>query len=554
MVFDYWGEDISQGEIADVARTDLSEGGTYGDELLRAGHFSNLSTSQGDEMPGSITGYAARKLGCAAFEQWDLTIADLKSLIDRGEPVILLMWWSSMKIYGHFRVVVGYTGTQIIMHDPWRLAWGGDYGGENVSMPYSTFEDLWDIYGNWGLLVRPFEVEVQMPTTVICHTIFEVNVRITYPCPPPFNQFDYSATSCNVTIYTEEGSKLASGETAKHSLGNINARSSVETSWLVNATKKGVYHITILSEGIVEGNVWGDPPYDYKDRIGGSSTISLRILNIHDIRVDRVILLETIIVQGYELCANATVANIGTYPETFNVTAYLNSTIVHQELVSLTNGTATTITFQWNTTNTSPGNYLFSIHASEVPGETDTSDNTYEYGTVTIKPQLHDVGITSITVSRTSAGEGYDLKFHATVKNLGNVMETFILISYVNATTIETTNVTLTDGESTTLTFVWETTGFVKGNYTIWADIPPLPLETNTTDNRQYAGNEVCLTIPGDVDADFDVDLYDAVKLLRVLGVKEGDPDYNPNLDINNNGQIFYDAVILISHYGDRYP
>ena len=79
-------------------------------------------------------------------------------------------------------------------------------------------------------------------------------------------------------------------------------------------------------------------------------------------------------------------------------------------------------------------------------------------------------------------------------------------------------------------------------------------MEANITNNRQYAGNEVCLTIPGDVDADFDVDLYDAVKLLRVLGVKEGDPDYNPNLDINNNGQIFYDAVILLSHYGDTYP
>ena len=117
MVFDYYGEDIPQTQIADVARTYPYV--TYTDELIRAAHFSNLSTSLGDEMSGNITGYSAREFGYAAFEQWGLTTDDLKTLINKGEPLIVLMWWTPSKVYGHYRVVVGYNETHIIMHDPW---------------------------------------------------------------------------------------------------------------------------------------------------------------------------------------------------------------------------------------------------------------------------------------------------------------------------------------------------------------------------------------------------------------------------------------------------
>ena len=69
MVFNYYGENISQYEIAGVARTigDPVDS-TFTDELGRAGHFSNLSTSMGDELPYNITGYTLRSLGYAAFE------------------------------------------------------------------------------------------------------------------------------------------------------------------------------------------------------------------------------------------------------------------------------------------------------------------------------------------------------------------------------------------------------------------------------------------------------------------------------------------------------
>jgi len=61
----------------------------------------------------------------------------------------------------------------------------------------------------------------------------------------------------------------------------------------------------------------------------------------------------------------------------------------------------------------------------------------------------------------------------------------------------------------------------------------------------------IMVTMPGDVDGDFGADLYDAVKFLVVYGARKGQPDCDPNLDINDNRQIYlYDAIILLTHYG----
>jgi len=280
MAFDYYGEDIPQTEIADVARTYPYV--TFKDELRRAAHFSNRSTSRGDEiLDHNITGYSARRFGYAAFEQWGLTIDDLKSAIDKREPVIVLMWWTPSKNYGHYRVVVGYNETHLIMHDPWNKdAWGGLYGGANTSMTKSTFLDLWEYGGYWGLLVCPWDLEVQVPETVVEGENFEVAANMTYTCLPPFDTGEYPASSCNATIKLTEGLKLGSGETAQHQLGSIPAGNLVHTSWTINANETGSYNVSVTVAGIVEGGVGAHgnySSYNYEDAIGGSCTASLSI-------------------------------------------------------------------------------------------------------------------------------------------------------------------------------------------------------------------------------------------------------------------------------------
>jgi len=167
----------------------------------------------------------------------------------------------------------------------------------------------------------------------------------------------------------------------------------------------------------------------------------------------------------------------------------------------------------------------------------------------------YDIGITSFTTSKSVVGQGYCLNVTIKALNYGISTETFNVTAYANTTIIATfTDITLTSRNSTILTFTWNTTGFTKANYTISAYAWPVLGETDTSDNT-LVGGKICVSIPGDVDGDFDVDLYDAVKLLVCYGAKKGHPKYDPNCDIDGDGNIdLYDAVRLLKHYGQKDP
>ena len=168
---------------------------------------------------------------------------------------------------------------------------------------------------------------------------------------------------------------------------------------------------------------------------------------------------------------------------------------------------------------------------------------------------VHDVAITSMSIIKTIVCQGFCAEINVTVENQGHFDETLNATVYANGSPISTTQIPLTKGSSITSTIFCDTTGWAKGNYTISVIATPVPGETDLADNTKYADKEVCVTMLGDVDADSDVDLYDAVKLLKVYGAKKGGPSYDPNLDINGNGQIcIYDAVILVTNYGQKDP
>jgi hypothetical protein len=63
------------------------------------------------------------------------------------------------------------------------------------------------------------------------------------------------------------------------------------------------------------------------------------------------------------------------------------------------------------------------------------------------------------------------------------------------------------------------------------------------------------VTIPGDVDGDFDVTILDVVKITGIYALKQGDLGFNPNSDIDNDGVItILDVVACTTHYGQKYP
>jgi len=151
---------------------------------------------------------------------------------------------------------------------------------------------------------------------------------------------------------------------------------------------------------------------------------------------------------------------------------------------------------------------------------------------------LINVALLSITSSKTIVGQGYTMQINVTVANQGDYTETFSVTLYANTTTIETRQITLTNLNFTTITFSWNTSGFVKGNYTIWAHAEPLLGETDIDDNTLTDGL-VRVTIPGDVAEPFGfVDMTDIGWICLAYASTPAHPQWNPNMDINNDNIV----------------
>jgi hypothetical protein len=160
----------------------------------------------------------------------------------------------------------------------------------------------------------------------------------------------------------------------------------------------------------------------------------------------------------------------------------------------------------------------------------------------------HDVAITNITPSKTVVGQGYSLSINVTIENQGDYTETFNVTIYADTTSITTQTITLTSGNSTTITFIWNTSGFAYGNYTISAYAWPVPDETHTEDNTLIDG-WVIVTIPGDVNGNHLADISDLVITVGTIPSAPGWSNWNPNTDINGDGVCdVSDLVICVGN------
>jgi len=184
----------------------------------------------------------------------------------------------------------------------------------------------------------------------------------------------------------------------------------------------------------------------------------------------------------------------------------------------------------------------------------DSLSQTSHHWMLTVTNVERDIAIINVTLSKNIVGEGYTTTINITITNQGELHETFNVTAYANTTIIDTlTDITLPSGNSTTITFQWNTTGYTKGNYTITVYVHPVPGEADTTDNT-YVDGWVFVTLPGDVDGDRDVDIFDIVRIAGAYGSKKGDPKYDPNYDIDGDGDVdIFDIVIACGHYGESW-
>ena len=140
------------------------------------------------------------------------------------------------------------------------------------------------------------------------------------------------------------------------------------------------------------------------------------------------------------------------------------------------------------------------------------------------------------------------------VENHGTNAETFNLTVHANTTIVQTEPVTLTSGNYTGVSLLWNTIGWAKGNYAIWACVEPVAGETHVTDNA-LVGGTIYVGVPGDINGDGIVDIYDAILRADRFSSHPASPDWNPNADINSDNLVdIYDAIILAGHFNQHYP
>jgi len=221
------------------------------------------------------------------------------------------------------------------------------------------------------------------------------------------------------------------------------------------------------------------------------------------------------------------------------------------------NGTLATVTFQAIGGDQTPLNLDDTKLGDEkIPPE--KIPHTAYDGTVEVTGADYDVAVIGILTSKTGCFpetlmQGQTTNINVTVENQGKFVETFNVTTYINTTEISRIPVTLNPGENRTIPFLWDTTPHGKGNYTVSAEVDTLPGETDTIDNTMDYGL-VLLTIPGDVDGDRDVDIFDIVRMSSVYGISHPDPRYDPNSDWDEDGDIdIFDIVTATAQYGESW-
>lgn len=294
-VYDYYGPDINQKEIADVARS--SSDGTWSFDMVRAGHFSNMSSAQGRFFPhdAPTAGYPERALGYASFpySSDNFWLTDLKNLIADDTPVILLMTFEPNGGGGHYRTAMGYDDIKGVIYfsDPW----GRDQNHQTnktgiTAWTYDELQSGWnytaegDSHPYWGMVMMPWNVDVKTSGSLKPGSTSTVTADITYPCPSPFDPSMYPARDAVAIITLPEGISLDSGS-MNTSLGEVKAGSNSKATWKVkiNGPISGKF-ILVQAQGTVTGQVpeanWTGvsvsyPPYSYTDVIGGNGSIQL---------------------------------------------------------------------------------------------------------------------------------------------------------------------------------------------------------------------------------------------------------------------------------------
>jgi len=209
---------------------------------------------------------------------------------------------------------------------------------------------------------------------------------------------------------------------------------------------------------------------------------------VHDIAITDLTADPTTVLRGRTVNINVTIKNQGNMDETVSASVSYDTTPIETKTgVVILAGESKTLNFTWNTlANIALKTYTIKAEVPQIPGETDTTDNTK---TTEVTVKIHDIAVVSVTASKTEVVVGGSVVVTVIVKNQGNFTESFSVTAKYNDNTIGTINVNdLAEGGRKTLNFPWSTTGVSPGTYKIKASVSTVTDEDDITNNIQEDG------------------------------------------------------------------
>jgi hypothetical protein len=164
----------------------------------------------------------------------------------------------------------------------------------------------------------------------------------------------------------------------------------------------------------------------------------------------------------------------------------------------------------------------------------------------------HDIAIINVSTSTNETYVSRIVNVQVTTQNLGNIAENYgINVSAGGKQIAQLQVLNLQPNEIRNLTFDWNTSDFAPNMtpYTIKAEADVLPNETNVTNNI-YIDGDVKLKIIGDINGDGTVNINDLTLWDSAFNSKPGEPNWNPQADINGDGIVDKeDGIQIIQNY-----
>jgi hypothetical protein len=214
-----------------------------------------------------------------------------------------------------------------------------------------------------------------------------------------------------------------------------------------------------------------------------------------------------------------------------------------------------TITGNMTLNDLAEGMHNITIYANDIAGNWAGSQIAYFSF-----EKVHDVAAVNLTNSRIAylptsvVGQGYNITIYVNLVNQGSFEENFLAEIYANSSLLGEAQANLSSGQGCIVELTWTTEEPALGIYSLSVQIPPLQNETDLEDNTFTAPIDVLVTIPGDVDGDRDVDIFDVVLVVDLYGVTSLDPQYDICCDIEGDGDTdIFDVVITADNYGSSW-